>query len=79
VYRLNAKNEVEAVRVRTGLSDGNWVQLLSTNLEEGAELITSVEGLPVPANANKQGNIPGLPGGQQNFGNKGGGGGGFRF
>ena len=78
VYRLNAKNEVEAVRVRTGLSDGNWIQLLSTNLEEGAELITAVEGLPAPANANKQGNIPGLHGGQQNF-KGGGGGGGFRF
>lgn len=78
VYRLNAKNEVEGVRVRTGLSDGNWIQLLSTNLEEGAELITAVEGLPAPATANKQNN-QGFPGGQ-NFnggGNKGGGG--FRF
>jgi hypothetical protein len=78
VYRLNAKNEVEAVRIRTGLSDGNWVQLLSNNLEEGAELITAVDGLPAPATANKAGGqAPGFPGGQQNF--KGGGGGGFRF
>lgn len=70
VYRLNAKNEVEAVRVRTGLSDGNWVQLLSNNLEEGAELITAVDGLPTPANAAKGNNQ--FPGGN-NKGNFGGG------
>ena len=64
VYRLNAKNEVEAVRVRTGLSDGNWIQLLGNNLEEGAELITAVEGLPAPATKAGQ-NAPGF-GGQQN-------------
>src|SRR5690606_7595223 len=28
VYFLNAKNEVEAMRIRPGLSDGNGVQLL---------------------------------------------------
>jgi HlyD family secretion protein len=76
VYRLNAKNEVEAVRIRTGLSDGNWVQLIGNNLEEGAELITAVDGLPVAANANKANQ--GFPGGNnqnKNFQ----GGGGFRF
>ncbi|MEO5926583.1 MAG: efflux RND transporter periplasmic adaptor subunit [Bryobacteraceae bacterium] len=80
VYRLNAKNEVEAVRIRTGLSDGNWVQLLGNNtgLEEGAELITAVEGLPAPANAKGGNNPQGFPGGNNQFkGNQGGGG--FRF
>lgn len=79
VYRLNAKNEVEAVRIRTGLSDGSWVQLIGNNLEEGAELITAVDGLPSATTANKQNN-QGFPG-QQGFpgGNNKGGGGGFRF
>ena len=72
VYRLNAKNEVEAVRVRTGLSDGNWVQLLGNNLKEGDELITAVEGLPV---STKGGNAPGFPGGNNNQFKQGGGGG----
>jgi len=72
VYRLNAKNEIEAVRIRTGLSDGNWVQLIGNNLEEGAELITAVDGLPTATKANPQG----LPGGN-NKGNQGFPGGGF--
>ena len=79
VYRLNAKNEIEAVRIRTGLSDGNWIQLIGNNLEEGAELITAVDGLPTATNANKGGfpNQGGFPGGNNNF--KGNQGGGFRF
>lgn len=77
VYRLNAKNEIEAVRIRTGMGDGNWVQLLSNNLQEGEELITAVEGLPT---ATKQTNAPGFPGQPGGGGFKGGGGrGGFPF
>ncbi len=68
VYRLNAKNEIEAVRIRTGLSDGNWVQLLTNNLEEGAELITAIDGLPTATKANNNQ----FPGGN-NKGNFGGG------
>lgn len=52
VYRLNEKNELEAVRIRTGISDGNWVQLIGNNLQEGAELVTAVEGLPASAKQN---------------------------
>jgi HlyD family secretion protein len=74
VYRLNANNEVEAVRIRTGISDGTWVQLLSNNLKEGDELITAVEGLPT---ATKQTTAPGFPGGPG--GNFKGGRGGFPF
>lgn len=59
VYRLNAKGELEAVRIRTGISDGNWIQLLGNNLQEGEELITAVEGLPVTANKQQQQNFPG--------------------
>lgn len=69
VYRLNAKGELEAVRIRTGISDGNWVQLLGNNLQEGEELITAVEGLPVTANKQQQN----FPGGNNQF-NKGRGG-----
>lgn len=58
VYRLNAKNEIEAVRIRTGISDGNWIQVLGNNLQEGEELITAVEGLPVTANKQNT-NFPG--------------------
>lgn len=72
VYRLNAKNEVEAVRVRTGLSDGNWIQLLGNNLKEGDELITAVDGLPV---STKGGNAPGFGGNNKQGGFPGGGGG----
>jgi uncharacterized membrane protein YgcG len=72
VYKLNAKNEVEAVRIRTGLTDGNWIQLLGNQFKEGDELITAVEGLPLNTKGNN--NAPGFPGGNnQNF--KGGGGG----
>lgn len=68
VYIKNAKGLLEPVRVRTGITDGSWVALLSNNLQEGQELITGVEGLAVPT---KQTNAPGFPGGG-NFKNKGG-------
>jgi HlyD family secretion protein len=71
VYRLNAKNEVEAVRVRTGLSDGNWIQLIGNNLKEGDELITAVDGLPLNT---KGGNAPGFGGNNKQGGFPGGGG-----
>ncbi|MEP6961590.1 MAG: efflux RND transporter periplasmic adaptor subunit [Acidobacteriota bacterium] len=76
VYRLNDMMQLEALRIRTGISDGNFVALLSTNLQEGAELVTAVDGLPVSANANKGGNNQnnfnqGFPGGNNN--NRGGG------
>lgn len=57
VYRLNEKNELEAVRIRTGISDGNWVQLVGNNLQEGAELVTAVEGLPASAKQNNNPNF----------------------
>ncbi|MEO8100428.1 MAG: efflux RND transporter periplasmic adaptor subunit [Acidobacteriota bacterium] len=80
VYRLAANDQLEAIRIRTGISDGNFVALLSTNLKEGDELVTAVDGLPAATNANKANQ--GFPG-QQGFpgGNNkgGGGGGGFRF
>jgi HlyD family secretion protein len=76
VYIKNAKNMVEPIRVRTGITDGSWVALLGNSLEEGQELITAIEGLAAPAQNNK--NAPGFPGGgNNNF--KGGGRGGFFF
>ena len=64
VYIKNAKGLLEPIRVRTGITDGSWVALLGSSLEEGQELITAVEGLT--ATANKQGNAPGFPGGGNN-------------
>jgi HlyD family secretion protein len=78
VYRLNAKNEIEGVRIRTGLSDGNWIQLLSNNLEEGAELITAVDGLPTATKANNN-QFPGNNNKGNNFGGGFPGGGGRPF
>lgn len=65
VYVKNAKNLVEPIRVRTGISDGSWVALLGNNLEEGQELVTAVEG--GPAAATKNNNAPGFPGGGGDF------------
>ncbi|MEI9815234.1 MAG: efflux RND transporter periplasmic adaptor subunit [Acidobacteriota bacterium] len=72
VYRLTDKNELEGVRVRTGITDGNWVQLLGNNLQEGAELVTSVEGLPASSTQTKGNNFNQFPGGGGNFKGKGG-------
>jgi multidrug efflux pump subunit AcrA (membrane-fusion protein) len=75
VYRLTGKEyEVEALRVRTGISDGNWVQLMpGSPLKEGDELVTAVDGLPVAANQNKGNQPGGFPGGgNNNFKGKGG-------
>ncbi len=75
VYVKNAKNLLEPIRVRTGISDGSWVALLSNNLEEGQELITAVEGGPTaPANSNSAPGFPGggPPGGGGNFRGRGG-------
>jgi hypothetical protein len=74
------ETEVEALRVRTGITDGNWIQLLpGSPLKEGDELVTAVDGLPVSANQNKGNNNfnQGFPGGNNN--NFKGGRGGFGF
>lgn len=64
VYIKNAKNLVEPLRVRTGISDGSWVVALSENLQEGMELVTGVEGIATPAQQKgQQGGFPGFPGG----------------
>jgi multidrug efflux pump subunit AcrA (membrane-fusion protein) len=77
LYRLTGKeNEIEALRVRTGITDGNWIQLLPGNngtasLKEGDELVTAVEGLPASPTQNK-GNNPFGGNNNNNFKNKGG-------
>ncbi|MEP7353911.1 MAG: efflux RND transporter periplasmic adaptor subunit [Acidobacteriota bacterium] len=76
VYRINDKGELEGVRIRTGISDGTWAALMSNNLQEGAELVTAVEGLPVITNT--KANAPGFGGNNNNNGGFPGGGGGGR-
>jgi HlyD family secretion protein len=72
VYTLDEKGALKAERIRTGISDGNFVAMLNGNLKEGQELVTGIEGVRAGGNQNK--NAPGFPGGQQNNFNKGRGG-----
>ena len=75
VYTLDEKGQLKAERIRTGISDGNFVAMLGGNLKEGQELVTGIEGARAGQNQNKAA-APGFPGGNQN---KGGGGGGRPF
>ena len=74
VYTLDEKGQLKPERVRTGISDGNFVAMLGGNLKEGEELVTGIEGVRAGGNQNK--NAPGFPGGNNNFK---GGRGGFPF
>src|SRR4029077_14262817 len=65
VYTLDEKGQLKAERIRTGISDGNFVAMLNGNLKEGDVLITGIEGVRSGANQNKN-NAPGFPGGNQN-------------
>src|ERR1051326_7451946 len=67
VYTLDEKGQLKAERIRTGISDGNFVAMLSGNLKEGQELVTGIEGARATGNQNKQ-NAPGFPGGNNNKG-----------
>jgi HlyD family secretion protein len=72
VYTLDEKGQLKAERIRTGISDGNFVAMLNGNLKEGQELVTGIEGVRAGGNQNK--NAPGFPGGNNNNFNKGRGG-----
>jgi HlyD family secretion protein len=65
VYTLDEKGQLKAERVRTGISDGNFVAMLGGNLKEGQELVTGIEGVRAGANQNK--NAPGFPGQNNQF------------
>jgi hypothetical protein len=65
VYTLDEKGQLKAERIRTGISDGNFVAMLGGNLKEGQELITGIEGARAGGNQNK--NAPGFPGGNNQF------------
>ena len=64
VYTLDEKGQLKPERIRTGISDGNFVAMLNGNLKEGQELVTGIEGVRAGGNQNK--NAPGFPGGNQN-------------
>jgi multidrug resistance efflux pump len=72
VYTLDEKGQLKPERIRTGISDGNFVAMLNGNLKEGQELITGIEGVRAGGNQNK--NAPGFPGQNNNNFNKGRGG-----
>jgi len=62
VYTLDEKGQLKSERIRTGISDGNFVAMLGGNLKEGDVLVTGIEG--VRANQNK--NAQGFPGQNNN-------------
>ncbi len=62
MYTLDEKGQLKAVRIRTGVSDGNFVAMLGGDLKEGQELVTGIEGVRAGGNQNKN-NAPGFPGG----------------
>jgi HlyD family secretion protein len=64
VYTLDEKGQLKAERIRTGISDGNFVAMAGGNLKEGDVLITGIEGLRSGQNQNK--NAPGFPGQNNN-------------
>ena len=66
VYTLDEKGQLKAERIRTGISDGNFVAMISGNLKEGQELVTGIEGVRAGGNQNK--NAPGFPGQNNNKG-----------
>jgi HlyD family secretion protein len=75
---IYANNQLQPVRVRLGITDGQATELLEGDLEPGAEVVTNVttgnETRPTAA----QGGFPfmgGPPGGRGGFGGPGGGGG----
>jgi HlyD family secretion protein len=72
VYTLDEKGQLKAERIRTGISDGNFVAMTGGNLKEGQELVTGIEGVRAGGNQNK--NAPGFPGQNNNNFNKGRGG-----
>ena len=64
VYTLDEKGQLKAERIRTGISDGNFVAMVGGNVKEGQDLITGIEGVRAGANQNK--NAPGFPGQNNN-------------
>jgi HlyD family secretion protein len=64
VYTLDEKGQLKAVRIRTGISDGNFVAMLGGDLKEGDQLVTGIEG--ARANQSKNANAPGFPGQNNN-------------
>jgi HlyD family secretion protein len=64
VYTLDEKGQLKSERIRTGISDGNFVAMLNGNLKEGDVLVTGIEGVRSGANQNK--NAPGFPGQNNN-------------
>src|SRR5579862_1929656 len=65
VYTLDEKGQLKSERIRTGISDGNFVAMVGGNLKEGDVLITGIEGVRAGQNQNKN-NQPGFPGQNNN-------------
>src|SRR6185437_4455081 len=52
VYTLDEKGQLKPQRIRTGISDGNFVAMLNGNLKEGDVLVTGIEGVRAGQNQN---------------------------
>jgi multidrug efflux pump subunit AcrA (membrane-fusion protein) len=71
IYKLTGTDEkpvLEPVRVRTGISDSSYTEIVS-GVEEGDRIVTAVtlSGMEASAPSARQGGIPGMGGGGRGF------------
>ena len=72
---LDANGQLKSVRVRLGITDGTYTELLSGELQPGQELVTAVvTPAQAAAAATRSPLMPGGPGGRGGFPQQGGGG-----
>ena len=57
VYALNQQGQLKAVRVRTGISDANHVEILGGDLKEGQEVVTGTAAKTGTSGSTPQGNV----------------------
>jgi multidrug efflux pump subunit AcrA (membrane-fusion protein) len=71
---LDANGQLKSVRVRLGITDGTYTELLSGELQPGQELVTAVVTPAQAAAASTRSPLmPGGPGGRGGFPQQGGG------
>jgi len=71
---LDANGQLKSVRVRLGITDGTYTELLSGELQPGQELVTAVvTPAQAAAAATRSPLMPGGPGGRGGFPQPGGG------
>lgn len=61
VYWLNDLGTIDAARIVTGITDGAYMQVVSGDIQEGQQLITSIENYAGASNNNNNGGNPFSP------------------